>query len=539
MSRGRLALWIFAIVLLGGQIAALTPMPVWLIAAGVVVAVAALVARTPLAAAVRETGEALRRHVRHAGPVHMLALGAVIAIGVKLRLDYYDVPMRWDESFTFVEYVALRNLHQGLALYDYPNNHVFNTLLMHASYSLFGDSVRALRLPVFAAGVLLIPVTYLAALRPWGRHAALIAAALVAASAQLVEYATNARGYEIETLAAMLLLAVAPQLLRSGNPVYWGLFSLVAALGFYSVPVFAYPFGVIVVALFVAALLGQSALPLKRFLLALAASVVAALAFAALLYGPILGDVLRYTNEGGNYSNDPLGIARQVWHLWTLGIPRAARIVLVCGFAVSLAGVVLRRRSPFPLALSLAAIVGGVIAANRVVGFTRVWLALLPLFIVAAVGGLLGWAPVRRVLSARVPDLAVSAAAVAIAVPLALTIKHQQLANVDSSSLPSADAIVSFVAPRLHSGDVLVVDGTAWPIEVSAFVRHNLSPWLVVGSIPTAATGNVYLVVNEGMGESLATAIANSGGSPDVWSGSEKLAQFPGASVYELQRVAA
>jgi hypothetical protein len=138
-----------------------------------------------------------------------------------------------------------------------------------------------------------------------------------------------------------------------------------------------------------------------------------------------------------------------------------------------------------------------------------------------------------------VPDLAVSAAAVAIAVPPALTIKHQQLANVEASALPSADAIARFVGPRLHPGDVRLVDVTAGPIEQSAFVRHHLPPWFVIGTIPTAATGNVYLVLNELMGESLAITIANSGGTQDAASGSEKLAEFLGASVYELQRVAA
>jgi len=523
-------------------------MPLWwlLMAAGLVV-VLAVIGRRSVAAAARETGAALARDARRAGALHIVALLVLVGVGVWLRLEFYDVPMRWDESYTFVTY-ASRHLDDILRSYD-PNNHVLNTLLMHVSYVLFGDGWRVLRAPVFFSGVLLVPAAYFASARLWGRQAALIVAALVAASAQLVEYATNARGYEIETLLAVLLLLLAPQLLRSTNPTYWGLFSVAAALGFYTVPVFAYPFGAIVLALLTAALVGQSSLPLRRFVPALAASVVASVAFAALLYGPIAGDVLRLVDPNrslggapggggrasGAYSADALSVWREVWHLWMLAIPGYAQDVLLVGFTFSIAGVAFWRRGPFPLAFSLAALGGLLLVADRVVTFTRVWLALLPLFLAVAIGGLIGWPPIRRILERRAFDLPVAAAAVAIAVSLAVKVRDERLANVGYSPLPSADLIAGYVVPRLQPGDVLVVDSTAAPVEQYSFFRLGRSVYSVVGTIPPAPTGRVYLVVNELVGESLSTAITAAGGSPDVAVDSKKLVEFPGAAVYELR----
>ena len=60
--------------------------------------------------------------------------------------------MRFDEAFTFLRF-ASQPLLEGLTTYAEPNNHLFHTLLVHISTSLFGDQPWAIRLPALLAGV--------------------------------------------------------------------------------------------------------------------------------------------------------------------------------------------------------------------------------------------------------------------------------------------------------------------------------------------------------------------------------------------------
>src|SRR5437588_10729707 len=110
-----------------------------------------------------------------------VALGAIVAVGVLVRLAYLGEPMRYDEAFTFNEY-ASRSAYDGISEYTFPNNHLFHTLLVHCSIRAFGDAPWAVRLPALAAGLALIPATSGLARRLCDRPSATLAAALVPSS---------------------------------------------------------------------------------------------------------------------------------------------------------------------------------------------------------------------------------------------------------------------------------------------------------------------------------------------------------------------
>ena len=125
--------------------------------------------------------------------------------------------MRYDESVTFVHY-ASRPWYIALTNYTAPNNHVFHSLLVHASTWIFGGAPWAIRLPALIAGILLVPASYVAARALVREARGALAASLVAGSSMLVEYSTNARGYTILALVFVLLLALATHLPRAGIP---------------------------------------------------------------------------------------------------------------------------------------------------------------------------------------------------------------------------------------------------------------------------------------------------------------------------------
>ena len=171
--------------------------------------------------------------LRNEDTPHLAALGAILLWAVVLRLVYIDSPMRWDESDTFLSF-ASRPLFVGLTYYT-PNNHLFQTLLMHLSYKAFGISPVALRIPVLLAGILVVPLTYACIRLYRGRDTSLLAAALACASLPLIEYSTNARGYSIGTAFFLLLMLLGVLGLR-GAAAAWTVVPVAGALAIYSVP---------------------------------------------------------------------------------------------------------------------------------------------------------------------------------------------------------------------------------------------------------------------------------------------------------------
>src|SRR5437016_4651682 len=147
------------------------------------------------------------------------ALMAIVVAGIAVRLGFLSRPMQLDEAYTYNEY-ASKPLLDGLSWYTLPNNHLLNTFLVHVSTATFGNERWAVRLPTFAAGVLLIPATFAMVARLCGRPPALLAAALVAASEPLIDYSINARGYTLVALLTVLLVVLASRISEGGGQVW-------------------------------------------------------------------------------------------------------------------------------------------------------------------------------------------------------------------------------------------------------------------------------------------------------------------------------
>jgi len=191
-----------------------------------------------------EAGGELRTALRNAPSALKstgLVAGLLIALGVGLRAMHLNDSMAYDESYTF-NTRARQSLLIGIADYNSTNNHLLNTLLMHVSWRLFGDSEWALRLPVFVVGCLLLPLIWIWSSRWVGRPVALVTLALVAVSALLITYSTDARGYILVTAAGIALDDAAVRYLdpQSSKRMAWLQAVLAAAFGLCAMPVMLY-----------------------------------------------------------------------------------------------------------------------------------------------------------------------------------------------------------------------------------------------------------------------------------------------------------
>ncbi len=149
--------------------------------------------------------------------------------------------MAYDESYSFLKY-ARKSFAECIADYDSTNNHLLNSWVMHWLYQVGGPHEVVLRLGVFAAGVLLVPATYLWAKEWSDRPTAAMTAILVAIAPALITYSVDARGYTYVTLAAVCMdLALRRQLGGTEFPRHWAIVGIISAvLGLWAMPIMLY-----------------------------------------------------------------------------------------------------------------------------------------------------------------------------------------------------------------------------------------------------------------------------------------------------------
>jgi hypothetical protein len=168
-----------------------------------------------------------------------MLIGMITAGGVIPRAFLLNLPIEYDEAYTFIAF-ARRSFRAVLTNYDVPNNHVFHTLLVRLSYLVFGDQAWQVRLPVFIAGVLLIPCIWLLGRMLHNKQVGLVAAGVVAFIPVLISRSVSARGYPLISLLTWLSLQPVART-KKKNLVSWSLFIIFTR--FYTVPVMLYPVG--------------------------------------------------------------------------------------------------------------------------------------------------------------------------------------------------------------------------------------------------------------------------------------------------------
>jgi len=487
-----------------------------------------------LLASARPAAASLRAAVR-LPRVDLVALVLIAAGAVAVRLDFLCQPMRYDEAGTYVHY-ASEPLYIGLSSYTAPNNHLFHTLLVHLSTSVLGSAPWAIRLPALLAGVLLVPATYLAARAVYDRRVGLVAAALVAGSSKLIEYSTNARGYTLLALLFVLELALAAFLARNDEPAAWAMFAVLGAIGMWTVPTMAYALAVLVVWLVATILVERNHVALLRA--RLLPALVATGAITLVLYLPpivssgphalLRNDFVKPRGFGGTARHLP----HSLWDTfasWNRDLPVAVAVVLALAFAVALAAQPRISRFRVPPALAGFAVVP-LALAQRVVPFDRVWLFLLPLYLLTATAGLV------LLVGRRATVIASALAAVlACALLCAGAVSSQAVAHSeDTSTFRDAPHVASFLERTLRPGDRGLVSPPADLILEYYLDRAGLDPGRLLYT--DFAAKRLFAVVKEGARDYPLPVVIEQHLSPGEARGLRAvlIARFAHARVYRL-----
>jgi hypothetical protein len=442
----------------------------------------------------------------------LLTVGGLMLVAVIVRVQFLGQPMRYDEALTFNEF-ASRPLYYGLSFYPDPNNHLLNTLLMHLSVAGLGNQPWVLRLPAFIAGVLLVPATYALTRLLFTPGAAPLGAALVAVSSYLVEYSTNGRGYTLQALCFVVMLALSVFAVRRQSLTALLLAGIVAATGAWAVPTMLY--GVVVSAAWLLVELRGSRLfgspPRGTHLVAtgLAIGLIAILLYLPVIVvsGPdkLVANRFVVPPAGGELIGELARSLAQTWVFWNRDVPAVIAAVLVIGFALGSWRV--------PLGLPAAAICLACVLVQRVAPFERVWLFLLPLYFAIAGGGL-----------ARFVDGRLLATAFGLMLGYFTLTSGSILSSTETGVFPDAEAVARALGPRLAPDDAVVTELPASLPELQYyFPRFGLPTNVLVRSADEAQ--NLWV-------------IATPGASPAVegWRTVIEVERLAASELFELKR---
>jgi 4-amino-4-deoxy-L-arabinose transferase-like glycosyltransferase len=332
--------------------------------------------------------------------LHLILLTLILLMGFAVRFYYSSViPILGDESESYFNYIK-QPLLTTISRYDQPNNHIFHSLLAHLSINLFGDYLWALRLPAFAAGVLILPLTYLLARRLYDKNTALLAVGIAATSVWLVHESTHARGYPIAGMLFVLQLILAHQLLSNWQRRTLFAFALTGALQLYTMPSSLYAVGIPIVWL-VALLMVRDRKWISRTLIELFIACLVMGALTILFYLPVIlrsgisgvrTTIALYSDPPMAWSQLPTVYLRNIRKFISDGIRGGyslpISVGLLGGVAASLVADLKLWRGRAPIILAVGIWLALVLGVQRIVPFVRVWSFIFPLIFVLAAAGL-------------------------------------------------------------------------------------------------------------------------------------------------------
>jgi hypothetical protein len=469
-------------------------------------------------------------------PADAAALGLLSALALALRLSYLDVPLRYDEATTYVNYVS-KPLYVALSNYSEPNNHLLHTAVAKLSVTLFGSGTTALRLPALIAGVALVPATFALGHALYGRGAGLVGAAVTATSSVLVEYSVNARGYTIVALLTVVGLLAAIRIVAGDSLPAWAFLAVTLAVGLYAVPVMIYPAGGIAVWIALSRLAAGEAL--RPVGLRLLACSFASAALAAVLYAPVLlasGPRSVTSNEFVSPQSWRDLAARLPEHVadtvqtWTRDVPAPLAAALAVALVISLAPTRRLGRHPIPPLLAVLAWSLPLLLAQRVVPFTRVWIFALPVAAVA-LGAMLAW-PAERLWRRRGAAIA-TAAALATAASWAVLASDSPRTSRETGGLLDAPAVAGYLADVVTPKDRILATGSDTILQYYLDARGIESGPLLYTAEPRR---RVFAIVNVLGDQTLAQLLDELGDARTAYAAPHLVRRWPSASAYVLER---
>ena len=408
--------------------------------------------------------EAYRPHC--SGWPYLAVISFISLVTVFTRILFLKYPMRYDEAYTVIAF-AKRPWLNLVSDYSLPNNHIFHTILVKLSMQIFGGDPWAVRLPAFIHGILCIPAAYLLARQLYGRTAAILSVIMAAAFPMMVTTATNARGYSQYMLYSLILFNLAIFLLKKANFAGWVLFILTAAVGCYTVPFMLFPLGAAYLWMIASIAFGEAKRAYGsnwRFCKYLLMAIVLTGMITILLYLPVILVGSGWHSLIGNPFVTPLSWSkfwpemseqfRNVWRTWNEDIPSLIQFLLAG--SVVLALVFHNKISDIVFPIQYVAIIWN-FALSLLLrrSLDRVWLYLLPFWLIWASGGMIAIIKAARI-PKRILSLALAGTILLVTVFLPLLRVHYYFPGWEADP-GKVEIAAGYIERNLRPGDAVAV----------------------------------------------------------------------------------
>ena len=444
--------------------------------------------------------------------IPLAVLLVIIIFGIFFRVAYLWRPMGHDEAYTFMAF-ASRGLRIVLTDYHLPNNHVFHTILVNLFYQVLGDSPAVIRLPAFVAGILLIPATYMIGKIFYDWKIGLLAASVIAALPVLVDYSTTARGYTFIALFALMIVAISAYLKDNQNLVAWFILVVFSGLGLYTNPTMIYPIGMAFTWLILSSWIkdinpGYG----KRFYLYLLLSGVGIALFTGFLYLPIIytsglqsvvGNEVVEALNWSDFTQSLLPRIRNTWQEWNRSVHPIFSWIALLGLIASFFVPKLPRNRRVPVILAGFLWIAAALLVQRVAPWPRIWLFLLPFFVIWITAGIIG---LVILLVAKLPKSEllkhlIWGILIVILLLAGMVRTYPQFAEKNFSK-GEVEQVADFLQDYLQDGDVVVVTSPDTVVLKYYLMRNNIEKEFTELTKSKEVARSI-VVVNQATGQTL------------------------------------
>jgi hypothetical protein len=396
----------------------------------------------------------------------------VVGVGVALRGYFLAQPMRYDEAYTFFNYIN-GDITRAFN-YPIPNNHVLHTILAKLSTLIWGTHPESIRFPAFLAGTASIPLMFCLCRRLLSGRSGLLASIAVAVSPYLVLYSTNARGYSLVVFLSLALALIGVHFTKAPSVPASALMSAIAALGLLTVPSMAFPVSGIYLWLFCVYLLNGNSLwrVVREFVLP---CVLITIGLATFFYSPVVfvtnGVRSLLSNEFVQSQASDVFLSQVYPHVaetfadFTRDIPVV--ILVSCALLVALGTYSAARQRNWAIVLmlpSLLAASAALFMIKHAIPYPRTWIFFIPfVFLVADAG----WTYCVENCPKLVQKAAIQGMiAAGLFYALSLISSNAIAKYHDTGNFPEAPVVASFLESAMEENDA--VDGIV-PVDYTTY----------------------------------------------------------------------
>jgi hypothetical protein len=476
----------------------------------------------------------------------LIILILVTIAGLAARLIYINQPVGNDEAYTYLAYSS-RSIFTVITDYSEPNNHIFHSILVFLITHILGGESWVVRLPALIAGVSVIPAGYFTARRLYGSMAGLLAAIFIAVSPPLISYSASARGYTLIWLFSILCIYLAAGLIKNNRTIGWILFGLFAALGFYTIPIMLYPFAGICIWLLLNFF--QSSGFTKAFLKQLTPLMITGLSVVIvtiILYLPVViwGSGYHSIIANGVVSPVPFNeflldnivTFKRTWKAWNTGYTSFLVGLQVLGVIISSIFHRHIAKQPVHILPAMIIVIFPILLVQRVVPPIRVWLFMLPFYLIwagAGLAALLNW------LKPKISQSVATALMIAICL---LPIANQTIWIIwENPAIINAPGVEEIAANYLHqelsTGEmVIAVPPTSTQIKFYFSKLDNYERWFY-NTYLKQDFSSLIVVVATNSDESLESVVEKNhlSGIVDIYS-AEQIFSYKHMIVYSVNK---